>query len=39
LAALADLVGAAGLAHPAELRPTHIIRRVSPSEVRSFAEV
>jgi glutamate synthase domain-containing protein 2 len=39
LAALADLVGAAGLAHPAELRPTHILRRVSPSEVKSFAEV
>jgi glutamate synthase domain-containing protein 2 len=39
LAALADLVGAAGLAHPAELRPMHILKRVSPSEVKTFAEV
>jgi glutamate synthase domain-containing protein 2 len=39
LAALADLVGAAGLAHPAELRPAHILRRISPSEVKSFADV
>jgi glutamate synthase domain-containing protein 2 len=38
LAALADLVGAAGLADPGELRPTHIIRRISPSEVASFAD-
>jgi hypothetical protein len=39
LAALADLVGAAGLGHPAELRPMHILKRVSPSEVKTFAEV
>jgi glutamate synthase domain-containing protein 2 len=39
LAALADLVGAAGLTHPNELRPMHILKRVSPSEVKSFAEV
>jgi glutamate synthase domain-containing protein 2 len=39
LAALGDLVGAAGLAHPNELRPSHILRRVSVSEVKSFAEV
>ena len=39
LAALADLVGAAGLTDPGELRPMHILRRISPSEVRSFAEV
>jgi hypothetical protein len=32
LAALADLVGAAGLTDPGELRPMHILRRVSPSE-------
>jgi glutamate synthase domain-containing protein 2 len=38
LAALADLVGAAGLAEPGELRPTHIVRRVSQSEVTSFAD-
>jgi len=39
LAALGDLVGAAGLTHPSELRPMHILRRVSPSEVKTFAEV
>jgi glutamate synthase domain-containing protein 2 len=39
LAALAELVGAAGLASPSDLRPMHILRRISPSEVRSFAEV
>ena len=39
LAALGELVSAAGLAHPNHLRPMHILKRVSPSEVRSFAEV
>ena len=39
LAALAELVGAAGLTHPRELRPQHILRRLSPTEVRSFAEL
>jgi hypothetical protein len=39
LAALADIVHAAGLTHPRELRPAHILRRVSPTEVKSFAEV
>jgi glutamate synthase domain-containing protein 2 len=39
LAALGELVGAAGLGHPEELRPAHILRRVSPTEVRSFAEL
>jgi glutamate synthase domain-containing protein 2 len=39
LAALADLVGAAGLMHPSELTPMHILKRISPSEVKSFAEV
>lgn len=37
LKALRDLLGAAGLAHPAELGPEHILRRVSPVEVRSLA--
>ena len=39
LAALAELVGAAGLAHPDELRSMHILKRLSPSEVKSFAEI
>jgi glutamate synthase domain-containing protein 2 len=34
LAALAELAGAAGLSHPRELRPHHIVRRVSANEVR-----
>ena len=39
MAALVELVGAAGLSHPRELRPMHILKRISPSEVKSFAEV
>ena len=39
LAALGELVSAAGLAYPNELRPAHILKRISPSEVKSFAEV
>jgi hypothetical protein len=27
------------LAHPNQLRPLHILKRISPSEVKSFAEV
>lgn len=37
LKALRDLLGAAGLSHPSELGPEHILRRVSPVEVRSLA--
>ncbi|MGH8506413.1 MAG: glutamate synthase-related protein, partial [Stenotrophobium sp.] len=33
LAALAEMVGAAGLSHPSQLRPHHIVRRVSVNEV------
>jgi len=39
LAALAELLSAAGLGHPAELRPEHILKRISPTVVKSFAEV
>jgi len=39
LKALRDLLGAAGLAHPQELGPEHIVRRVSPVEVRSLASL
>ena len=34
LKALAELLGAAGLMHPNELRPHHIARRISTGEVR-----
>ena len=36
---LAELVAAAGLDHPAELRPVHFSRRVSAHDVMSFAEL
>jgi glutamate synthase domain-containing protein 2 len=37
LIALKELLQAAGLTHPAELGPEHLIRRVSSTEVRSLA--
>jgi len=37
LIALKELLQAAGLEHPAELGPEHLIRRVSSTEVRSLA--
>ena len=37
LKALRELLCAAGLNHPSELGPEHILRRVSPTEVRSLA--
>jgi glutamate synthase domain-containing protein 2 len=39
LKALRDLLCAAGLQHPGELGPEHILRRISPSEVRSIAAI
>ncbi|MEO7497421.1 MAG: FMN-binding glutamate synthase family protein [Massilia sp.] len=32
--ALAQLIAAAGLNHPSELRPHHLVRRVSPNQVK-----
>ena len=37
LLALKELLAAAGLTHPAQIGPEHIIRRVSSTEVRSLA--
>jgi glutamate synthase domain-containing protein 2 len=37
LVALKELLAAAGLSHPDELGPEHVIRRVSSTEVRSLA--
>jgi len=37
LRALRDLLCAAGLEHPSDLGPEHILRRVSPVEIRSLA--
>ncbi|MFM7275045.1 MAG: glutamate synthase-related protein, partial [Gammaproteobacteria bacterium] len=39
LLALRELLGAAGLSHPGELGPEHIIRRISATEVRSLASL
>jgi glutamate synthase domain-containing protein 2 len=39
LEALAELTAAAGLHHPREFRLEHIMRRVSDTEVRSFAGI
>jgi glutamate synthase domain-containing protein 2 len=39
LKALRDLLCAAGLRHPGELGPEHILRRISPTEVRSLAAI
>ena len=39
VAALRDLLCAAGLSHPDQLGPEHILRRISPTEVRSLAAV
>jgi len=36
---LAELTAAAGLGHPNEFKPIHISRRISPSEVATFADM
>jgi glutamate synthase domain-containing protein 2 len=36
---LIELTAAAGLDHPSDIGPHHISRRVSPSEVKTFAEL
>ncbi|BBI48925.1 hypothetical protein HORIV_13460 [Vreelandella olivaria] len=37
--ALAEMLGAAGLSHPSELGPEHIIRRVSENEIQSYDQI
>jgi glutamate synthase domain-containing protein 2 len=37
LHALAELIGAAGLRHPGEIEPRHIVRRVTSNEIRLVA--
>jgi glutamate synthase domain-containing protein 2 len=39
VAALADMLAAAGLSHPDELKPHHIVHRVSQIEIRQFDQV
>lgn len=37
--ALADMLAAAGLSHPSELGPHHLVRRVSATEIRLFSDL
>ncbi len=39
VAVLADMLAAAGLTHPDDLRPYHLVHRVSPTEIRPFDQV
>ena len=39
LNSLADMLAAAGLKHPDELGPHHLVRRVSATEIRQFSEL
>ena len=39
LKALAELLGAAGISHPADLQPHHIVRRIDNNEIRLVSEV
>lgn len=39
LRALGELTGAAGLSHPGQFRPQHIVRRVSGNEIRLLANL
>jgi glutamate synthase domain-containing protein 2 len=36
---LLEVVGAAGLSNPNELRPWHIMRRTSPTEIKNYDEI
>jgi len=36
---LMELLGAAGIAHPDDLRPRHIFRRIGDSRIRSYEEI
>ena len=39
LKALADMLAAAGLTHPSDLGPHHLVRRVSATEIRLFSDL
>ena len=39
VAALAQILAAAGLDHPAQLRPQHLVRRISQTRVQQFSDV
>jgi len=37
--AFLELLGAAGLRHPEQLQPRHILRRTSPTRIQTYAEI
>ena len=37
--ALAEMLAAAGIAHPDDLMPHHVVHRVSPTEIRQFDQI
>jgi hypothetical protein len=39
LASLSHMLAAAGLTHPSQLGPHHLVRRVSATEIRQFAQL
>jgi glutamate synthase domain-containing protein 2 len=39
VAALAQILAAAGLDHPSQLRPQHLVRRISQTRVQQFSDV
>ena len=39
LRALSEMIAAAGLEHPSQVRPHHLVRRVGHSEVRLFSQL
>ena len=39
VAALAQILAAAGLDHPAQLRPQHLVRRISQTRVQQYSDV
>ena len=39
LSALADMLAAAGLEHPDQLKPHHLVRRVNATEIRQISEL
>jgi glutamate synthase domain-containing protein 2 len=39
LRALSDMLAAAGLQHPDDLKPHHLVRRISATEVKQFSEL
>ena len=39
LHALAEMLAAAGLEHPSQLKPKHLVRRISASEIRLFSQL